>query len=190
MKFNSSKIVLIAGVVIIFVVVAYILTGGNTQSHTISPVSDTANSEKKEELKDLGAAPEFLLQDYNGNQVSMADFEGKALILNSWAAWCPFCREELSDFAALQKEFANDIVVVAIDRAESLEKAKGYTDEIGVTNDMVFLLDPDDSFYRSIGGFSMPETLFVDTNGRIRVHKRGFMTREEMRDKTQSLLNI
>jgi len=190
MKFNSSKIVLLVGGIIVLAVVGYIITGKNTQSHTVSPVPGKITSEKKEELKDLGAAPEFLLQDYNGNQVSMADFEGKALILNSWAAWCPFCREELPDFAALQKEFANDIVVVAIDRAESLEKAKGYTDEIGVTNDMVFLLDPDDSFYRSIGGFSMPETLFVDTNGRIRVHKRGFMTREEMRDKTQSLLNI
>lgn len=184
MKSNQSIIIFILLAVIVLMVGAYVLLKGPS-NNPIAQRQPIAT-----ELKDLGAAPEFSLVDYNGKTVSLSDYKGKALVINSWAAWCPFCREELPDFAILQKEFANDIVVIAIDRAESLEKAKDYTDRIGVTDDMVFLLDPDDSFYRSIGGFSMPETLFVDTNGRIRIHKRGFMTIDEMREKIISLLAL
>lgn len=136
----------------------------------------------------LDKAPDFTLRDYTGNEVSLSDFRGKVVVANSWAVWCPFCRDELSDFAKLQNEFADSVVVIAIDRAESLEKAKGFTDSIGVTSDFIFLLDPDDSFYTSIGGFSMPETLFVDKEGNIGIHKRGPMRFEEMREKVESIL--
>lgn len=122
------------------------------------------------------------LVDYEGNSVSLEDFRGKPLVINSWAVWCPFCREELPDFAALQKEFGDTITVVAIDRQEPLEKVKSYTDELGITNDMLFLLDSGDEFYKSIGGFSMPETIFVDAQGTIVFHKRGPMTLDDMRE--------
>lgn len=131
----------------------------------------------------------FQLQDYNGTMVKPSDFTGKALVINSWAAWCPFCKKELQDFAALQKEFRDNVVIIAIDRAEPLEVAKRYSDELGVMNELVFLLDPEDSFYQSIGGFSMPETIFVDAQGFIRAHKRGPMELDEMRQKIQSILN-
>ena len=134
-------------------------------------------------------APDFALQDYNDRTVKLADFAGKPLVINSWAAWCPFCRKELVDFAAAQKEFGDDMAIIAIDRAESRETAKKYTDELGVTNDLIFLLDPSDSFYQSIGGFSMPETIFVDRNGNIAERKRGPMEINEIRQKIQTLLS-
>lgn len=133
-------------------------------------------------------APGFSLQDYSGKTISFVDFAGKPMVINSWAAWCPFCRKELVDFATAKKEFGDDVVIVAIDRAESLETAKKYTDELGVTNNMVFLLDPSDSFYQSIGGFSMPETIFVNKNGNIAEHKRGPMDIKEIKQKIQKLI--
>lgn len=136
----------------------------------------------------LRKAPNFVLADYAGKTVRLMDFHSKPVVLNSWAAWCPFCRKELPDFAAVQKEFSDRVTIIAIDRAESLETAKRYSDELGVTNDLVFLLDPSDSFYKSIGGFTMPETIFVDKNGLIREHKRGPMDVEEMREKIQKIL--
>lgn len=138
---------------------------------------------------DAREAPDFLLKDYNGNTVALADFAGTPLVINSWAAWCPFCRKELSDFAAAQKEFKGEVVIIAIDRQESLETAKRYSDELGVTDDLVFLLDPDDSFFKSIGGFSMPETIFVDADGYIVIHKRGPMDLNEIREKIRILLS-
>lgn len=133
--------------------------------------------------------PDFALQDYDGKTVRLADFADKPLVINSWAAWCPFCRKELSDFVTVQKEFGDKVIIVAVDRAETRDIAKKYTDELGVTEDMVFLLDPSDSFYQSIGGFSMPETIFVDKDGVIIDHKRGPMDVQEMRERIQKILN-
>jgi len=147
----------------------------------------------------LLSAPNFSLKDFNGNTVSLTDFKGKNLIINSWAVWCPFCVKELKDFSIVQKEFSgqvesdskknNGITIIAINRAESLKVAKEFTDKIGVTDDLIYLLDPSDSFYRSIGAFSMPETLFVDTNGKIVYHKRGPMPLDEIKERIKSLLN-
>lgn len=132
--------------------------------------------------------PDVSLTDYDGKTIYLADFAGKPLVVNSWAVWCPFCVKELSDFAAVQKEFSSDVVFIAIDRAEGRDTTKKFTDGLGITDDLVFLLDPSDSFYRSIGGFSMPETIFVKADGTIHFHKRGPMPIEEIRQRTQELL--
>jgi len=50
--------------------------------------------------------------------------------------------------------------------------------------------DPNDSFYKSIGGFAMPETLFIDGEGNIRLHKRGPMTYEEMKVAVEKIIAI
>lgn len=151
---------------------------------------EVMNPDSGAQTKPADAAPKFSLQDYSGKTVSISDFAGKPLLVNSWAAWCPFCRKELVDFAAVQKEFGDKIAIVAVDRAESRDVAKRYTDELGVTEGMVFLLDPSDSFYRSIGGFSMPETIFVDSEGNIVFHKRGPMDVEEIRAKLKEFFQV
>lgn len=137
----------------------------------------------------LERAPSFALRDYDGKTARLEDFAGKPLVINSWAAWCPFCRKELVDFAAAQREFGDKVIIIAVDRSETRGIAKKYTDELGVTSGMVFLLDPSDSFYQSIGGFSMPETIFVDKDGRIVDHKRGPMDVQEMRKKIKQLIS-
>lgn len=134
-----------------------------------------------------GHALDLAFQNYNGDTVRLSDFE-TPLVINAWAVWCPFCVKELPDFAAVQQEFGNRVAIIAVDRAESREVAKEFTDGLGISNDLVFLLDPSDSFYRAIGGFSMPETLFVKADGTIHFHKRGPMTREEIRQRTQELV--
>lgn len=136
----------------------------------------------------LNKAPDFSLKDYQGNTVSLTDFADTPLVINSWAAWCPFCIDELPDFAAVQKELGDKVVIIAIDRAEPLSTAKKYTDDLDVTDELVFLMDPSDSFYRSIGGFSMPETIFVDREGNIRDHKRGPMDASEILERIQKIL--
>ena len=146
-------------------------------------------SKKGQEAK-FDKAPDFSLKNYTGGTVSLSDFRGKPTILNSWAVWCPFCVKELEEFAKLQREFGDNIAIIAIDRSESLKKQKRFTDDLGITDELIFLLDPKDSFYRSIGGFSMPETLFVDKEGNILLHKRGPMRLDEMKQKVKELFNI
>ena len=145
-------------------------------------------TEEKEETN-FDKVPDLSFVDSEGNSFKLSDLKGKPHVVNSWAVWCPFCRAELEDFALLQEEFGDEIVVVAIDRQESLEKAKGFTDEINVTNRMTFLLDSKDAFYKGIGGFSMPETIFADADGNIIIHKRGPIALDEMRQKVNSIIN-
>lgn len=130
----------------------------------------------------------YVLTDIHGNEVAESDFHGKIQVVNTWATWCPFCVDELPDFVRLQEAFPEEIVVVAVNRAESRERTLAFTDELEVTDGLVYLLDPSDSFYRSIGAFSMPETIFLDREGEIVFHKRGPMPFEEMEAKIQELL--
>lgn len=178
MRHQNMKTSLIIISIAILAVVGWLLISKTDGHQNMSP-ADKTTAEK---------VPDFALQDYDGETVRRADFAGKPLVINSWAAWCPFCKKELPDFVTVQKEFGDAVVIIAIDRAESLEVAKGYTDEQGTTNDLIFLLDPSDSFYRSIGGFSMPETIFVDRDGFIREHKRGPMDIQEIREKIKQLI--
>lgn len=181
-----NKILTVIGVVVVVVVSGLIISRtGQDQS---SPPTNDLTTRTEPSVK-LEKAPDFNLSDFNGKIVSLADFKGRPLVLNVWAVWCPFCVKELPDFATVQKEFSDKIVIIAIDRAEPLELQKEFTDKLGVTNDLIFLLDPTDSFYQSIGGFSMPETIFVDKDGFIREHKRGPMDAEEIRQKVLDLIN-
>lgn len=173
--------------IIIFVIAALLIGGGaitffSTQRGVVSTPVPQLQEEKP--------VPDLAFTDYNGNTVKLSDFRGKPVVANAWAAWCPFCREELPDFSALQKEFGDKIVVIAIDRAESLDVAKRYSDELGVTDEFLFVLDPSDSFYRSIGGFSMPETIFIDEQGFIKDHRRGPMDLEEMKRRVQQAFSL
>ncbi|MBI2623477.1 MAG: TlpA family protein disulfide reductase [Candidatus Liptonbacteria bacterium] len=175
--------------IIIISVVVLVVAGWLLISNTGQHQNMNSNGNIPGESVRFERAPDFALQDYNGKTVRLADFSGKPMVINSWAAWCPFCRKELVDFATVQKELGDRVAIIAVDRAESRETAKKYTDELGVTNDLIFLLDPSDSFYQSIGGFSMPETIFVDKNGNIVERKRGPMDVQEIREKVRKLLS-
>lgn len=162
--------------------VALVGAGCTVATQNIDTASSGIGSEKTER------APDFSLKDYNGKTVSLDDFKGQPILINSWATWCPFCVKELPDFVSAQKEFGSKVTIIAINRAESIDVAKGYTDEQGNTNDLVYLLDPKDSFYRSIGGFAMPETIFVDSEGQTVFHKRGPMDLTEIRQRINNLI--
>lgn len=170
----------------ILVAIISVLLAGGVGWFLISNRDTSDNSMQTQSEK----VPDVALKNFEGKMVRLQDFEGKPLIINSWAVWCPFCRKELVDLATAQKEFSDKVVIIAVDRAESRDIAKKYTDALGVTGGMALLLDPSDSFYQSIGGFSMPETIFVDSSGTIAFHKRGPMDIEEIRERIEKLIAL
>ena len=167
-----NKAITIGALIAIGVGTAFWVSQKNTEpEETATPITQG----------EYDKAPEFVLNDYVGQTVRLSDSTGKIRIVNAWATWCPFCVNELPDFARVQGEYPDDVVVIAINRQESLEQARSFSnDRLGLGNDMTFLLDPTDAFYKSIGGFAMPETLFIDGEGNIRLHKRGPMKYEEI----------
>ena len=57
---------------------------------------------------------DFTLADLDGKPVSLSDFQGKWVIVNYWATWCPPCLEEIPDLVDLYEENRDTIVVLGI----------------------------------------------------------------------------
>lgn len=158
------------------------------EQHTTPNTTDTATTSASAR-NGQDPVPAFELRNYDGETVRLADLSAPVLVINLWASWCPFCTDELPAFAKLQNRFPERVEVIAINRGESIETAKGFTDKRGISDELTYLMDPDDSYYRKIGGISMPETLFVGPARTVRIHKRGPMELQEMKDKVERILD-
>ena len=132
---------------------------------------------------------DFSFHDYFDKVLTPRDFQEKPLLITTWASWCSFCGRALLDFTALQNEFGDRITIIAVNRGEDPAKAKSFSSAFASgTPPILFALDPSDSFYKKINGFSLPETLFIDKKGKIQAHRRGLMDREELRRRINDLL--
>ena len=136
-------------------------------------------------------APDVALKGMGGREVRISDFRGKPVAVSIWASWCSLCKDELLNFVLAQREFSargrGDILFIVVNRGEPLEQVQKVSQELGMSSSTLMLLDNDDSFYQQINGFAMPETLFIDQNGMILEHRRGPVTREELRRRIQGL---
>ncbi len=117
--------------------------------------------------------------DERGECRDLEEFKASVVVVNSWASWCPFCVEELPDLGRIAEEFP-EVPIVIINRSESSVDANEFLKTLDVSNRVVRLFDPEDSFYKFIEGFGMPETIFIDEKGATIFHKRGVMSYEEM----------
>jgi thiol-disulfide isomerase/thioredoxin len=147
-----------------------------------------ANGNGGGKLPQSSNALALTLMDGDGSEVALGDYLGTPLVLNSWAVWCPFCKAELTDFVTVQEEFRKAVTIIAINRKEAIEKQEEFLNSVGIVDELVFLNDEKDSFYRTIGGLGMPETLFIDSGGQVVYHKRGPMDLEEIRERVARLV--
>jgi cytochrome c biogenesis protein CcmG/thiol:disulfide interchange protein DsbE len=144
-----------------------------------SPESGSASSDRAEIGK---PAPDFTLQDLDGNTVRLSDFRGKVVFLNFWATWCPPCRAEMPAIETLHRKYRDgDVVVLGIDLRESASTVRAFVEEGGYT--WTFLLDTTGrvgSMYQVRG---IPASYFVDRKGIIRAVAIGGMTGATMEAK-------
>lgn len=139
------------------------------------------------------SVPDAVLKGVDGGGVKLSDFRGKAMVISFWASWCSLCTDELKQLDSVQKSSIRGdggVVFIAINRGESVEQVQKIIQEFGVGASVVILLDNDDGLYQALGGFAMPETLFIDKNGVIQEHRRGSMTTEELRRRMQDLKKL
>ncbi|WP_344328392.1 TlpA disulfide reductase family protein [Aeromicrobium halocynthiae] len=111
----------------------------------------------------LPAVALLCLQD--GEPTSLAAIEGPAVV-NLWASWCGPCREELPLLARLDEEIGAQVQVVGVDFADRApEAALELAERSGVTYPQMF--DPDQTLRGPLGVVGLPQTVFVDADGRV-----------------------
>lgn len=112
-------------------------------------------------------APDFQLEDTQGNKVSLSDLRGKVVLVNFWATWCPPCIEEMPSMERLNEVLAGDeFVMLAINTEENgrsiipafLERTP-YTFPI--------LYDNEGVVQKSYGVFKFPESFIVNKDGTV-----------------------
>ena len=134
-------------------------------------------------------APDFVLEDAQGNRVRLSDFRGTPVFLNFWATWCPFCIEEMPDMQIIQDQFGDQLVVLGVNNGESANVGQPYaTDRVGVNYRLVY--DPDERVVNGYNVRAMPTSYFIDANGIIREFQFGFLTLEQMQEKVQAAMVV
>jgi len=126
-------------------------------------------------------APDFRLQSLSGEQVTLSDLRGKIVIVNFWASWCPFCVEEMPEFEKLSQEMGDKIVILGINRGESVEKQNEFLSSLQEKITYRLLLDPNDGAAKAYNIKVMPTTFFLNENGIIAQKKLGPLTLDEIK---------
>ncbi len=106
-------------------------------------------------------------EDETGSKTTLADFKGKAILLNLWATWCLPCRHEMPSLDRLQKQMGSDqfeVVALSLDRA-GREAARKFFDEIQVEN-LKLYIDPTMKAGTGLRAVGMPTTILIGKDGK------------------------
>ena len=113
------------------------------------------------------AAPPFSLERLDrGGTLSLADLQGKPLVVNFWASWCIPCKDEAP---VLQRTFARykgqGLVVLGVDVQDFRADARRFIRRFGLAYPNVY--DGKGSTVGKWGVTGFPETFFVDRSGNV-----------------------
>ena len=115
----------------------------------------------------LPLAPDFTLEDVQGNKVNLAGYRGnQPAVLFFWTTWCPFCRDALKALNARYDELTKaGWKVIPIDIGESALKVNSFLKY----NQLNFnvLLDTGLATARSYGVVGVPTYVIINKDGVI-----------------------
>jgi len=113
-----------------------------------------------------GQAPDFLLPDRYGRQLSLSQFRGQNVLLVFWASWCPPCRTEMASLQRLHDNSAvQNLKILAVNVGETEEQVALFADRQQLS--FSILLDAVSDVQQSYGVYQLPLAFLVDDQGRI-----------------------
>lgn len=134
-------------------------------------------------------APDFELENLDGEDVKLSDYLGEKVIVNFWATWCAPCREEIPDFIKLYEE-VDDVEILAVNmtasETSSMEEIEAFALE---KFEMPFpvLLDEADHTTELYRIAAYPTSYIIDSEGVIRHMAMGAMTYDDMKKELQKI---
>ena len=134
-----------------------------------------------------GPAPDFTLNTFQGQEITLRDLRGQVVVINFWASWCPPCREEAAYLESTWREYQDrGVVFIGVDYVDTDREALAYIAEFDIT----YPNGPDlgtriSQAYRIQG---VPETYFVAKDGTLRGVKIGPLAAPELEERLEPLL--
>ena len=147
----------------------------------------SANAERAP-AGDAPQAPAWSLEDLVGQSVASTDFDGKVLLIDFWATWCPPCRAMIPGLIELHNEYGSrGFVVIGISldqKGPEVVAAFVQRHEIPYP---VFMAN--EEVIESFGGIrSIPTSFLIDREGRIRERHVGYLPTDHLEPRIQDLL--
>ena len=71
-------------------------------------------------------APDFHTEDFQGNQISLSEYEGQIIVMNFWATWNDQCLKEIQEIKKLYRRLNGPgVQFIGISRDDNIEDLKG-----------------------------------------------------------------
>ena len=132
-------------------------------------------------------APDFALQDISGKAVRLRDLRGQVVLINLWATWCPPCRAEMPDLAAVYNTYKSEgFVILGVDDQERKETVTDFISHN--PRPYPVLLDVDSRVARAYGADYLPASFLIDRRGVLRVTMPGQSNRAKLEVAIKPLL--
>ncbi len=114
----------------------------------------------------MPGVPDTTLQSMAGESTTLAALaQGRPMVVNLWATWCPPCVREMPVLAAAQQR-ERGIVFVFVNQSEGAARVERFIRDQRLALDNM-LLDAGGELARAVGSRAMPTTLFYDAQGRL-----------------------
>jgi cytochrome c biogenesis protein CcmG/thiol:disulfide interchange protein DsbE len=120
------------------------------------------------DLKDR-KAPDFslaLFDQFEQDQLSLADLRGKVVVVNFWASWCVECYKEAALLEQAWQDYKDrDVMFVGVDYLDTDKEGLAYMAKYGIT----YPSGPDlgSKISKDYAITGVPETFFIDQEGNI-----------------------
>jgi peroxiredoxin len=124
-------------------------------------------------LQTLAAAPDFTLRSMDGPNLRLAEQRGRVVMVNFWATWCGPCRQEMPHLNKLYDKYREaGFVLLGVNIDDNARTATDLAVKLGLR--FPVLLDTDKTVSRLYDLGSMPATVLIDRDGRVRHLHRGY----------------
>ena len=115
--------------------------------------------------------PRFKAKALSGKSFDNESVKGKVVLLQFWTTWCGYCRREQPAVDKLTKEFANDLIVLAVNVGESKAKVTDYL--TGSPRACNIVLTQDTNLAALFPAQGFPKYVVVDRTGKIKGNQDG-----------------
>lgn len=140
--------------------------------------NEQAAVEEVEKLK----APPFTLTSLSGEEVSLADLEGKVVLLNFWTTWCPYCKVDMPGIDSLYAKYKEEGFVVLAVNLTASEKSpvavKKFVNESGYA--FPVLLDGSGDVAVMYNVNVLPTSFLINRQGQVVYSRVGSFPSVEM----------